>query len=44
MKEPGLIYRCLGILLESIAMNSDPATSGDSFKTESRRCQTGNER
>jgi hypothetical protein len=32
MKEPGLIYRCLGILLESIAMNSDPATSGDRFE------------
>jgi hypothetical protein len=43
MKEPGLIYRCLGIILESIAMNSDPATSGDRLKTESGRCQTGNE-
>jgi hypothetical protein len=43
MKELGLIYRCLGIILESIAMNSDPATSGDRLKTESGRCQTGNE-
>jgi hypothetical protein len=43
MKESGLIYRCLGIILESIAMNSDPATSGGRLKTESGRCQTVNE-
>jgi len=39
MKESDLIYRCLGIILESMAMNSDPAASGYRMRQNPADCR-----